>query len=69
MIGEAKDLTMIVRGEAYIATLKTSQTIPTIKDLFFVPCNASNATRTIAAKKIISTTSHISTFFCRRRHC
>lgn len=49
-----KLLTMIVRGEIYINMLKTSQTIPTIKDLPVVPWNTNIVIRTMAAKKMAS---------------
>jgi len=56
-------LTMMVRGETYIMTLKTSQMIPTTKDLLVVPRNTSIVIRTMAAKKRASMRSKMETFF------
>jgi len=56
---------MIVRGETYIMTLKTSQMIPTTNDLRVVPCNTNIVTRIIAAKKIASMRSKSDIFLCR----
>jgi len=54
---------MIVRGETYIMTLKTSHMIPTTNDLRVVPCNTSVVIRTMAAKKTASIRSKMDTFF------
>lgn len=56
-------LTMIVRGETYIITLKMSQRTPATNDLWRVPCSANIVTRTMAAKKIASMRSKSNTFF------
>lgn len=58
-------LTMIVRGEPYIMILKISQTMPTIRDLFFVPCNAVSDIAAMARKKTTSNPSPKATFFCK----
>ena len=56
-------LTIIVRGETYIITLKISERTPTTNDLWRVPCNASIVIRATAAKKTTSMRRKISSFF------
>lgn len=48
--------TMTVKGEAYINTLRTIHTIPTIVDLCLVVWKKCRVTKTTQAKKMISIT-------------
>ena len=54
---------MMVRGEAYIITLKMSHIIPTNNDLFLVPCNVKRVIRATIPKKRTSIARQIPTFF------
>lgn len=45
--------------------LKISQTMPTIRDLFFVPCNAVSDIAAMATKRTTSKPSPKATFFCK----
>jgi len=53
----------MVRGEIYIPMLKTSQIIPTIKDLLVVPCSANIVMRTMIAKPMASRRSQNPIYF------